>query len=92
MLFALTRFFRHRKEIENLGPVVQSIVILTMLLRRQLVKNEEGPIKTEGARVVTTLYIDFKTLKVRLLRGQFSDLAGIQTHPSFYDYPCYRQE
>ena len=26
-------------------------------------KNEEGPIKNEGARAVTTLFIDFQMLK-----------------------------
>ena len=50
-------------------------------------KNEEDPIKNEGARVVTTLFIDFADAQ-----GQRWNLAEIQTHPSFYGWPCYLQE
>ena len=49
-------------------------------------KNEEDPIKNEGARVVTTLFINFSDAQ-----GQLT-LAEIQTHPSFYGCSCYLQE
>ena len=42
-------------------------------------KNEEDPIKNEGARVVTTLFIDF------------SDAQG-QLTPKSVIRPCYLQE
>ena len=50
-------------------------------------KNEEDPIKNEGARVVTTLFINFSDAQ-----GQRWNLAEIQTHPSFYGWSCYLQE
>ena len=48
-------------------------------------KNEEDPIKNEGARVVTTLFTDF----YRHSRAAYSKVSdGIfpkfKTHPSFY--------
>ena len=46
--------------------------------------NEEDSIKNEGARVFTTLYIDFQMPKGSLLRNLWWDLAVIQTHPSFH--------
>ena len=49
-------------------------------------KNEEDPIKNEGARVGTTLFI-FWMLKGSLLRSQLWNLADIQTHPSFNSCP-----
>ena len=55
-------------------------------------KNEEDPIKNEGARVVTTLFINFPTLKGRLLRSQWWNLRKIQTHPRFYGWSCNLQE
>ena len=45
-------------------------------------KNEEDPIKIEGARVATIQNIDFS----------ISDLAEIRTHPRYCSYPCYLKE
>ena len=51
-------------------------------------KNEEDPIKNEGARVVTRLFIDFSNAQ-----GQLTlNLATIQTHPSFYGRASNLQE
>ena len=50
-------------------------------------KNEEDPIKNEGARVVTTLIS--KALKGMQLT---EDLAEIQTHSSSHACSCYLQE
>ena len=50
-------------------------------------KNDEDPIKNEGARVVTTLFIEFSAAQ-----GQLTPTAKIQTHPSFYGRACYLQE
>ena len=53
-------------------------------------KNEEDPIKNEGARVFTTLYINFSdaqgqiTLELVVVSGR--------NHPSFHACPCYLQE
>ena len=52
-------------------------------------KNEEDPIKNEGAMVFTTLYTDFfRRSKIAysysvVLRSQWLSLAKIRTHPSF---------
>ena len=46
-------------------------------------KNEKDSITNEGTGVATTLHLDFQTLKGSLSRSQLSDLAKIQTHPSF---------
>ena len=45
--------------------------------------NDEYPIKNEGARVATILYIDFQTLHGSSLCSQWWDLAEIRTHPCF---------
>ena len=55
-------------------------------------KNEEDPIKKEGARVVTTLFIIFLALKGSYLRSQLWNLAKIQAHPSFNSCPYCMQE
>ena len=58
-------------------------------------KNKEDLIKNEGARVFTTLYIDFSdaqgqiTLESVVTRWY---LAEIGTHPSFHACPRYLQE
>ena len=52
-------------------------------------KNKEDPNKNEGARVATTLNIDFSHSQ---LCSQGSDLAEIQTHPRYCSYPCYLQQ
>ena len=46
-------------------------------------KNEEDPIKIEGARVATIQNIDFSNTKVRGLR---------RTYLRYCSYPCYLQE
>ena len=46
-------------------------------------KNEDDLIKNEGARVVTTLLIDFSDTQGQLTQKS-ETLAEIQTHPSFY--------
>ena len=50
-------------------------------------KNNEDPNKNEGARVATTLNIDFSHSQEQ--NSQRSDLAEIRTHPRCYGYPCY---
>ena len=55
-------------------------------------KNEEDPIKNEGARVLTRLYIVFQALKGSVLRIQRWNSAETQTHPSFYGCPRDLQE
>ena len=47
-------------------------------------KNEEDPIKNEGARVVTTLFIDFSHAQGQLTPKSVMDLAEIRTLSSFY--------
>ena len=54
-------------------------------------KNEEDPIKNEGARVVTTLSINFKMLKGSKLHNRQLDLDEIQSHTSFHSCPSYLQ-
>ena len=54
-------------------------------------KNEEDPIKNEGARVVTTLFINFSDTQAN---SEDSDgiLPKIQTHSSLNGCSCYLQE
>ena len=52
-------------------------------------KFEEDPIKTEGAIMSTTIV--FAAFKGILLRNQWIDMAGIQTHLIFYACPSYLQ-
>ena len=47
-------------------------------------KNEEDPIKTEGARVATIQNIDFSITKGQLTPQ--SDLAEIRTHPRYCSF------
>ena len=54
-------------------------------------KNEEDPIKIEGARVARIQNIDFSNTEGQLT-VQWSDLAEIRTHPRYCSYPCYLQE
>ena len=46
-------------------------------------KNEEDPIKNEGARVGTTLIIDFSDAQWHLTQKSAIEPCYIQTHPSF---------
>ena len=65
-------------------------------------KYEVDPIKSEGARVVTTLYSNFSdaqgqiTLVLVSVSGRnlnpFKQFAEIRTHPSFHACPRYLQE
>ena len=55
-------------------------------------KNEEDPTKNEGARVVTTLFIDFSDAQEQLTPKSVMEYAKIQTHPSFYGRAYYLQE
>ena len=55
-------------------------------------KNEEDPIKNEGARVVTTLFINFSDTQGQLTPKSVMESCQIQTHPSFYGWSCYLQE
>ena len=51
-------------------------------------KYEEDPIKNEGARVDTTLYINFTDAQ-----GQITlVLVSVSGHPSFHACPRYLQE
>ena len=54
-------------------------------------KNKEDPNKNEGARVATTLNIDFSHSQGQITLSQESDLAEMRTHPRCYGYPCYFQ-
>ena len=51
--------------------------------------NKEYPIKNEGARVFTTLYIDFSDAQGQITRSGWWYLAKIGTHPSFHACPRY---
>ena len=50
-------------------------------------KNEEDPIKNEGARVVTRLFMNFSDAQGQLTPKSLWNLAEIQTHPSFNSCP-----
>ena len=45
-------------------------------------KNEGDPIKNEGARVVTTLFINFSDTQGQLTPKSVMESCQIQTHPS----------
>ena len=55
-------------------------------------KYEEYPIKNEGARVVTTLYINFLDAKGQIIRSRRWYMVEIRTHPSFHVCPSNLQE
>ena len=46
-------------------------------------KNEEDPIKNEGARVVTTLFINFSDAQGQLTPKSAMESCRNSTHPSF---------
>ena len=50
-------------------------------------KYEEYPIKNEGARVVTTLYINIKDTKGQITQKSAVVPVEIQTHPSLHVCP-----
>ena len=47
-------------------------------------KKEEDPIKNEGARVATTLFIDYSDAQGQLTPKSAIESCQIQTHLSFY--------
>ena len=55
-------------------------------------KNEGDPIKNEGARVVTTLFINFSDTRGQLTPKSVMESCQIQTHPSHNGRACYLQE
>ena len=55
-------------------------------------KNEEDPIKNEGARVVTTLFINFSDAQGQLTPKSVKESCRIQTLPSFNSCPYCMQE
>ena len=56
-------------------------------------KNEEDPIKNEGARVVTTLFIIFSDARGQLTPNSVMESCiKIKTHPSFNSCPYCMQE
>ena len=56
-------------------------------------KNEEDPIKNEGARVVTTLFINCSDAQGQLTpKSVMESCRNIQTHPSFNSCPYCMQE
>ena len=55
-------------------------------------KNKEDPIIDEGARAVTTLFINFSDAHGQLTRSRQWNLGEIQTHPSFNSCPYCMQE
>ena len=52
-------------------------------------KNKEDPIKNEGARMFTTLYIDFSDAQGHIT---LEAVAEIGTHPSFHACQCSSQD
>ena len=54
--------------------------------------NEVDPIKNEGARVVTALFIDFSDAQRQLTLKSETESSKIKTHPSFYGWSIYQQE
>ena len=46
--------------------------------------NEVDPIKNEGARRVTTLFIDFSDAHLQLAPKSEKETCRIKTYPSFY--------
>ena len=55
-------------------------------------KNEEDPIKIEGARLATIQNIDFSNTKGQLTPQSEVGLAEIRTHPIYCSYSCFLQE
>ena len=93
-IIRLWRFFRRSRAAYSVdpGPILPNCKSIQALIAVLVTsKNKEDPLKNEGARVLTTLYIHFQTLKVSLLSSWWWDLAEIQTHSSFYTCTCYLQ-
>ena len=78
----ITVFFPQKHKFSGLSNEISSW-ILENNCQSITCMNEEDPIKNEGARVLTSFYIDFLDAQ-----GQLE----IRTHPSFYNCPHYLQE
>ena len=55
-------------------------------------KNEGDPIKSEGAKVATRLYVNFSDIPWHSIHRQCWDLAEIRIHSSIYACPHYLQK
>ena len=55
-------------------------------------KYEEDPIKIEGARVATTLNIDFSNTQRQITRRSEVGSGRKSNSTEFYECPCYFQE
>ena len=55
-------------------------------------KNEEDPIKNEGARVVTTVFIDFSDAQGQLTPKSVMESCRNSNPSKFYGWSCYLQE
>ena len=55
-------------------------------------KNEEDPIKNEGARVVTTLFIKFSDAQGQLTLKSALDSCQNSSFYELYGWSCYLQE
>ena len=58
----------------------------------QVCKYEEDPIKNRGARVFTTLYVNFSDAQGQITLESVEVSSRNWTHPSFHACPCYLQE
>ena len=89
----LTRFPFFRKPLRAVNSAVCGIIVAYFKLGQSIIvvlltsKNEENPIKNEGARV-TKLYISFSYDEGQLTPKPVVD---IQTYPSFYGCPHYME-
>ena len=85
ILFCFVLIFSKHSRVEN--SAVRGLIWSKFEFIRDVIdvlvtfKNKEDPNKNEGARVATTLNIDFS-------HSQGSDLDEIRTHPRYYGYPC----
>ena len=54
--------------------------------------NEEDPIKNEGGRVVTTVFINFSDAQGQLTLKSVMESCRNSNFTSFYSWSCYLQE
>ena len=77
----------------SLGPIWPKFKLCPDLLGVLVTwKNEEDPIKNVGARVFTTLYINFSDVQGHITLELVVVSAEIWTHSSFHACPLYLQE
>ena len=55
-------------------------------------KNEEDPIENEGARMVTTLFIDFSDAQWQLTPMSVMESCRKSNSSKLYGWSCYLQE